>query len=133
MLPARHTSPDLQGGRILPLVATAALAACGADSSNDHSPRSAHPVTVTAAIGEDSISLTPRRLGAGPVVLTVANRSSTAQAVTLDGDRRLTQTTSPLNPHGSARLAFRLARGTYELRTRDREIRPASLRVGRRR
>ena len=111
----------------------AALAACGADSSNDHHPRSAHPVPVTAAIGEDSISVSPRRLGAGPVVLTVANRSSTAQSVTLAGDRGHMQTTSPLNPHGSARLAFRLDHGAYELRTRDPQIRSASLRVGRRR
>jgi hypothetical protein len=133
MLPRRTRARTTRGGRILPLVAVAALAACGADSSYDHDPRSAHPVPVTAAIGEDSISVTPRRLGAGPVVLTVANRSSSAQAVTLEGDRGLMQTTSPLNPDGSARLAFRLGHGTYELRTRDRQIRPASLRVGGRR
>jgi hypothetical protein len=63
----------------------AALTACAADSSNDHDPRSAHPVSVTAAIGKDSIPVTPRRLGAGPVVLTAANRSRAAQA----GERRV--------------------------------------------
>jgi hypothetical protein len=112
------------------------LAACdiAGDGDADQSG-SAATINVTAAITDSRIDVSPQRLGAGPIVLVISNRSSGAQEVTFetggDDGLRMRQTTSAINPRGTAHLPVDLRQGTYELSVGDTEIRPAVLTVGR--
>ena len=119
----------------LPALAVAASAsACGSDNvsyKNDLRPPA--PINVTAAITDSQIKVSPRRFGAGPIVLIISNQSSDAQSVTFETDGReagIRQTTSAINPAGTAQLQIEVDQGNYELSVEDRRIRPASVRVG---
>ena len=88
---------------------------------------------MTAAITDSQIKVSPRRFGAGPIVLIISNQSSDAQAVTFEtggGEAGIRQTTSAINPAGTAQLQIDVRQGTYELSVEDRRIRPAAVRVG---
>jgi len=119
----------------LPALAVAAGASgCGSDNvSYKNVQRPAAPINVTAAITNSQIKVSPRRFGAGPIILIISNQSSDAQAVTFEtggGEAGIRQTTSAINPAGTAQLQLEVRQGTYDLSVEDRRIRPASLRVG---
>jgi hypothetical protein len=116
----------------------AGVAGCGGDEdgyAND--PRPPSPVAVTAAITDRGVTVSPERLGAGPVNLTVANLTDQAHELTLETDEiggtggGIRQTTGPINPGDTAQLRADLASGSYEVSIAGE--RPASLRVGARR
>jgi hypothetical protein len=119
------------------LAVVASVSACGTDNvSYKNDPRPAAPINVTAAITDSQIKVSPRRFGAGPIVLIISNQSSDAQSVTFEtdgGETGIRQTTSAINPAGTAQLQIDVRQGTYELSVDDRSIRPASVRVGQRR
>ena len=99
-------------------------------------PRPPPPINVTAAITNSQIKVSPRRFGAGPIVLIISNQSSDAQSVTFEtggGESGIRQTTSAINPAGTAQLQIEVRQGTYQLSVEDHRIRPAAVRVGRRR
>src|SRR5262245_34000189 len=122
----------------LPMLALAVSAsACGSDNTSyKNTPRPPAPINVTAAITNSQIKVSPRRFGAGPIVLIISNQSNDAQSVTFEtggGEAGIRQTTSAINPSGTAQLQIDVHQGTYEVSVEDRRIRPASLRVGERR
>lgn len=122
----------------LPALALAATAtACGSDSaSHRNEPRPPAPINITAAITDSQVKVSPRRFGAGPIVLIISNQSSEAQAVTFQTGGRaagIRRTTSAINPAGTAQLQLDVRRGSYRVSVDDRRIRPASLHVGTRR
>jgi hypothetical protein len=116
------------------LAVVASLAACGSENTaykND--PRPPAPINVTAAITNQRIEVSPRRFGAGPIVLIISNQSSDAQSVTFEtngGEAGIRQTTSAINPSGTAQLQIEVRQGDYSLSVEDHRIRPASVRVG---
>src|SRR4051812_27111189 len=131
----RRTARGFVYGACLPALALALSASgCGSDNTSyKNTPRPPAPINVTAAITDSQIKVSPRRFGAGPIVLIISNQSSDAQAVTFETDGRETgirQTTSAITPAGTAQLQIDLHQGTYELSVDDRRIRPASVRVG---
>lgn len=132
----RRSARGFVYGAWLPALALVA-GACGSDNTSyKNLPRPPAPINVTAAITDSQIKVSPRRFGAGPIVLIISNQSSEAQAVTFETDGReagIRQTTSAINPAGTAQLQIEVRRGTYELSVEDRRIRPASVRVGRQR
>jgi hypothetical protein len=120
-----------------PALAVAAAAsgiACGSENTSyTNAPRPPSPINVTAAITNQRIEVSPRRFGAGPIVLIISNQSSDAQAVTFQtdgGEAGIRQTTSAINPAGTAQLQMDVDQGSYQLSVADRSIRPASVRVG---
>jgi hypothetical protein len=119
------------------LALAVSASACGADNTSyRNTPRPPAPINVTAAITDSQIKVSPRRFGAGPIVLIISNQSSDAQSVTFEtggGEPGIRQTTSAINPAGTAQLQIDVRQGTYELSVDDNSIRPASLRVGRQR
>ena len=122
------------------LLVALALAGCGGeDGESTRRPRPPAPITVTAAIKDDRVSVSPARFGAGPVVVLVSNQSGAPQRVTLETDELageepgVARSAGPVAPHAVARLQLDVREGTYALRTADRAIRPATLRVGPRR
>ena len=108
---------------VIALVAAAVATGCGGDDDDyANNPRPASPVNVAAVITDDKVSVSPREVGAGPVVLIVANQSSAAQRVSLETDELggdqpgiRTPKTSPINPRGTAELKVDLRKGTYRL------------------
>ncbi len=121
--------------RIACLLGAAALAGCGgSDSEYANEPKPAAPINVTAAITERELSVAPARFGAGPIVLLVANQTDEAQSVTFETDEiggpgpGVTQTTSPINPGGTAALKLDVREGAYRLSASNR-LR-AAIRVG---
>src|SRR5690349_19614981 len=76
-------------GRALLLAAAAAAAACcglagcgsGSDYANKDRPPS--PINVSAAISTKKVSLSPKRFGAGPIVLIISNQTGDKQKITL--------------------------------------------------
>jgi hypothetical protein len=118
----------------LTVLAVASASACGSDNTSyTNAPRPPSPINVTAAITNQRIEVSPRSFGAGPIVLIISNQSSDAQAVTFrtdGGEAGIRQTTSAINPAGSAQLQIEVGQGNYELSVTDRSIRPASVRVG---
>src|SRR5919198_1937649 len=134
----RRSARGFVYGAWLPVLALAAGAtACGSDNTSyKNTPRRPAPINVTAAITNSQIKVSPRRFGAGPIVLIISNQSSDAQSVTFEtggGGAGIRQTTSAINPAGTAQLQIDLRQGTYQLSVEDHRITPARVRVGKRR
>ncbi len=109
---------------------------CGATAQRRNEPRPATRIVLTASISPDRVSVSPRRFGAGPVSLVVANLTDTAQRVTLEtaGAAAGIRTRSgPINPRDTAELRADLRRGRYTVRVTGGGIRAATLRVSGRR
>jgi hypothetical protein len=124
-------------------VATAALTVVpGCGGSEDpyrNDPRPAAPIVVSASIGDDRVSVSPRSFGAGPITLIVTNQTGKARELTLETDEiggsgpGIEQNSGPINPGDTASLKADLRRGTYSVAVNDRAIEAARLRVGKQR
>jgi hypothetical protein len=121
------------------LAATLALAGCGSDPDYANDPRPPSPINVTAAITPEKITVSPQKFGAGPIVLTIANETQEPQRVTLQTDEvagtqgGIKQSTSPINPDGTATLKVDVREGDYEVATDGDGIAPAQVTVGKKR
>jgi hypothetical protein len=119
------------------LALTAAVAGCGSGENEfANRPRPASPITVTAAIDQGRVRVSPATFGAGPVTVIVSNQSGAAQVVTFETDEvggsqgGITKTTGPVADRGTASFAADPRAGTYRLGVRDRGVKPASIQVG---
>ncbi len=114
------------------LVALAA-GACGSTSQRPNHPRPPARIVITGSISTDRVSISPRRFGAGPVSLVVANLTDTSQQVTLETtDRRpggIRRETAPINPRDTAELRADLRTGRYSVHVVGNGIAAATLRV----
>jgi hypothetical protein len=113
------------------------VAGCGGeddDYAND--PRPPAPITVSARIGDDRVSVSPREFGAGPVTLIVSNQTEQAQELTLETDEiggsapGIEQNSGPINPGDTASLKADLRTGTYRVGVDGDGISGARLSVG---
>ena len=130
-----------RGGRCaLALVAAGVCAmvvsACGEDDF-ENKPRPPVPIELTGVIQEDKVTISPRRLGAGPVLITVSNQTKDAHTITLEGET-VRERVGPINPLDTATIQKTLDPGSYEVRAGSsvavpNEIQPAVLEIGRKR
>jgi hypothetical protein len=118
-------------------IAGSALAAgCGGGGPRANVPRPPRPVTLTAAIHDDVVQVSPARVGAGLIVLIVSNQTARPQRVTfetdeLGGDRPGRRASSPVIPaRGTGRLTIDARSGRYAVHVGGRAIRAAHVRVG---
>src|SRR3954451_9806050 len=92
------------------LMVAIAAAGCGGDDGHPNESRPPSPINVSAAITEARVAVSPRRFGAGPIVLIVSNQTEQARSVTFETDEidgsgpGVRETTSPINPAGTARI-----------------------------
>jgi hypothetical protein len=113
------------------------LAACGGDDEFANDERAPAAIQLSAAITRSNITVSPSRIGAGPVELIASNLTSTSQRLMLSsrtpagGGAALEQRTGPINPGDTASLTADLEQGTYRVTTGSRAIAPATIRVGR--
>jgi hypothetical protein len=114
-----------------------ATAACGTTTDRRNERRPPTRIVLTGSISTDRVSISPRRFGAGPVSLIVANLTDASQQVTLetaDRDRPgVRQETAPINPRDTAELRADLGSGRYTVHVTGGGITAATLRVGKRR
>jgi hypothetical protein len=120
------------GGMSLALVA----GGCG-DKEFANAPRPPSAVELTGVITKESVTISPKREGAGPVRITVANQTDRALTVTLEGED-LEARVGPVAPQDTAEIRKTLSRGTYEVRAGssravdiEDQIAPATIEIGR--
>ena len=119
---------------LIPL--TVIAAGCGSSEQRTNLPRPAPPVTMTAAVLEDTVKISPVTVGAGEVTFIVSNQSGRAQKLTVEtdelgGKRAGTRATSPAIPaHSTGRVTLTVRQGNYSVHVQGDSIRPARLKVG---
>jgi len=94
------------------------VAGCGSSSQTAAAVATPpDPVNVSALIGPGRVSLSPTRVGAGPILLTVTNQSAHAESLVVmaGSSSHVLARTAPINPQGSTQISVRLRRGSYEL------------------
>ena len=110
------------------------LGGCGGDDDFKNEPRPPVPIQLSGVITEDEVSVQPKKLGAGPIVLIVSNQTDRAHTITLDGPSGREEV-GPVNPQDTGRIQHNLEQGSYEVRAGsdqavEEEIAPAELAVG---
>ena len=126
-------------GRASCAVAFAALfavAGCG-DDDFENNPRPPVPVGLSGVIQEDKVTVSPAKVGAGQVTITISNQTAGPKSITLEGSGT-TETVGPVGPLDTAEITRTLEPGSYEVRAGSekavrREIEPATLAIGRER
>jgi hypothetical protein len=116
----------------LAFAAVLGVAGCG-EEDHVNRDRPAASINVTAAIADGAIHVSPREFGAGPIRLLVSNQTASAQELTFEtgGDASgVTQTTTPIDPDGTATLEVDVTEGDYEIRTADDKVEPVAVAVG---
>jgi hypothetical protein len=121
---------------LLAFVSVAALAGCG-DEDFKNDPRAPLPIDLTGVIQSGRVTVSPNVVGAGPVLITIANQTDDPHTLTLSGGS-VQQRTASVAPSDTTTIRRTLAPGTYEVSAGEsaavtREIRPARLRVGKER
>jgi hypothetical protein len=72
-------------------------------------------VDVSALISTGHVAVSPARIGAGPVTLTVTNQAARAEELVIMAGRsaRSVARTAPVGPQGTAQVVVDLRRGRY--------------------
>jgi hypothetical protein len=115
-----------------------ALAGCGQPDYTRRPPRPPTPLQITGVITEDRVSVSPNRIGAGPIVLIVSNQDATSKTLVLEGESKR-ERVGPINPQDTATITANVQQGRYTLRAgSDRAapsqmVKPAEIVVGRER
>jgi hypothetical protein len=91
-------------------------------------------VQLTGVITEKGVTVSPDRVGAGPIVLLISNQTDEARTVTLEGGDT-TDTVGPVNPQDVAKLQQTVETGDYTVKAGTakavaKELDPATLKVG---
>jgi hypothetical protein len=90
---------------------------------------------VSAVVSDGRVTVDPATFGGGPVVIRVANLTDETQKVTVETDQLgadsagLKQSTSAINPQGTATLKVEMTEGAYTVSTDGGSIEPAKVRV----
>lgn len=129
----RHTRMLL---RLAPAGGLVALAfsGCGDAETRASAERPPAPINIGAAITNDAVIISPRRFGAGPVNLIIANQTQAAQQITFASAGRgggFIQRTGPINPSGTATLRANVPTGVAVVKVAGNGIKAATVRVGR--
>lgn len=113
-----------------------AIAGCGEDDF-ENEPRPAVARQLTGVITEEKVTVSPNKLGAGPVVITISNQTEMPHTVTLESTDggTIREQSSTINPLDTATIQRTLTQGQYTVKAGsseavEREIAPATLRIG---
>lgn len=107
---------------------TALIAGCGGEDDFENKPRPPVPVQLTGVITDDEVTVSPRRLGAGPVVLIISNQTEQSHTITLEGED-IREEVGPVNPLDTAQIQRTLKPGSYEVKAGSEEAAPKPIAV----
>jgi hypothetical protein len=121
-------------GALLGVAISAALVAGCGDEDFKNDPRPPVPIGLSGVIQTDRVTVSPARVGAGPIVITISNQTQRRRTITLEGETLVTRQ-GPIEPGDTATIQRTLAPGSYEVRAGSptavrREIEPAVLDIG---
>jgi hypothetical protein len=110
-----------------------ALAACGEDDFENEA-RAPVRIALTGVIQDDEVTISPAKVGAGPMEITISNQTDMERTITLEGES-IREEGGAVQPGATLTLQKTLAPGSYEVRAGSeravrREIRPAILEIG---
>jgi len=127
----------IRKGALLSGAASAVLmvAGCGGGKDFADKPRPAAPVQLTGVITASGVTVSPHKVGAGPVVIIVSNQTENSHTLTLDGGDIPPVRTGPINPLDTGRIQRTLDPGSYTVEAGSehavsKEIPPAHLEIG---
>ena len=112
------------------------VAGCGGGDDYANEPRPATPINVTAAISDKKISVSPRKFGAGPIIITVSNQTDRPQSLRIETEEiggsqaGIQESTEPIGPRGTSTLSVDVRKGTYSVSSRPGDLSPVTVRVG---
>src|SRR3712207_5477186 len=114
----------------------AAAGGCGKEDFANR-PRPPAPIELTGVIQDDKVTISPAKVGAGPVLITISNQAKGAHTITLEG-ANVRDRIGPINPLDTGTIQKTLRPGSYEVRAGSpkavaREIKPAELNVSKER
>ena len=112
------------------------MAGCG-DEDFKNEARAPIREALTGVIQDDAVTVSPSKIGAGPVEITISNQTDAAHSITLVGDS-IVEREGPVAPGDTATIQKTLEPGSYEVKAGQakavvKEIRPAVLRIGKER
>jgi hypothetical protein len=128
---ARKTSNWRKKAATLAALAVLSLAyGCGNTDERTSNLRPPTPINVSVAVGDEEISASPSKFGAGPIVLVVSNQSSSSHTLTIDGPE-VKQSVGPISPQDTATLKVTVKPGDHTLSIDDAPgVTPERLTVG---
>jgi hypothetical protein len=108
---------------------------CGGGSDFQDKPRPAVPVQLNGVITSSKVTVSPSRIGAGPVVILVSNQTNRSHTLTLDGPSIAPIRVGPINPLDTGEIQQTLQPGDYTVKAGSeqavtKEIAPAHLTIG---
>ena len=111
------------------LVLLAVTVGCS-DSPRESRNRPPIPMNVTVSVQPGKITMSPTKLGAGPISLVITNQSGDPLTIKIVGET-LRKAQGPIPNRGTAQLKALLEPGEYELTAAgDNSIDPIRLQVG---
>ena len=114
-------------GALAALVAAFTLAACGSDDfPND--PRPAAPIELSARIADQTVNLSPTKIGAGLATITISNQSQDPGALVLEGPTD--EQSEEIPPGGTGAIKVNLEQGDYTVSAKDSSAHQTRLTVG---
>jgi hypothetical protein len=121
-------------GLLLCMAGAVSVAGCGGGKHFANEERPSVPVQLTGVITDSQVTISPKKVGAGPVILNVSNQAKEAHTITLEG-AGTTDTVGPVNPLDTAQLQQTLKPGTYTVKAGSKQatsaqIKPFTLTVG---
>lgn len=126
-------------GAVVTVLAAALLVAAGCGGGKDfaNDPRPPVPLQLTGVITQQKVTISPNKVGAGPVVITVSNQTQQSRTLTLDGNG-IQERVGPINPLDTATLQKTLTPGRYTVTAGSeaataQSVRPATLVIGKER
>lgn len=113
-----------------PLAALAALALAGCGGQDyENNPRPASPLSVTAAIGEQRVSVSPSEFGAGIAVITITNLADEPETLVVEGP--VTKSSRLIDPGDTADLKIDFKSGVYRAKAgANPEAKPQTIQIG---
>jgi hypothetical protein len=117
-------------------VVAALIAGCGEDDFKNEA-RAPVRLALTGVIQDDKVTVSPAKIGAGPVEITISNQTDSVRTVTLEGES-ISERQGPVQPGDTATIQKTLEPGSYEVRAGSKkavrkEIQPALLTIGKER
>jgi hypothetical protein len=109
------------------------LAGCGGEDFKNEA-RAPIREALSGVIQDDEVTVSPNKLGAGPVEITISNQTDDPHSITLEGASTIDRTEA-VQPGDTTTIQKTLEPGSYEVKAGSekavkREIRPAVLKIG---
>lgn len=112
---------------------------CGGEDDFENEPRPPVPLQLTGVVTEESVTVSPRTVAPGPIVLIVSNQTEQPHSLTLAGPE-VEEQTGPIPPGDTATIQATLreteAGESYQLRANSERavdpedvIAPATIRI----